>query len=290
MSTATPNLRPWIPETRWRSALWQMGPVAGVLVLMYAGLAPALVREWWNDPGASHGLLIPPLAAYMFWRRRGRTLAEPAATDLRGCFLSALGCLMYIAGNIGAGFFLARFSFVVVISGVLWSLCGWRRFRTLLFPLFLLATMIPMPSLVQNSITIQLQLLSSGLTAEILRLAGIPVYQDGNVIRLTTMSLGVAEACSGLRSLTSLAIAALLAGGIICGRLWQRVVLFLCSVLIALFCNILRIAGTAVLASRDPVLAMGFYHSFTGAIFFAAGLTLTLVLAVLMTRWTPRRS
>ena len=100
---------------------------------------------------------------------------------------------------------------------------------------------------------------------------GVSIYRDGNIIQLASTSLGVAEACSGLSSLTALMVASLLLGFLVCSRLWTKVGLFVAAIPLAIAFNILRIAGTAVLADYHHEFAMGFYHSFSGWLVFVGG-------------------
>ena len=86
----------------------------------------------------------------------------------------------------------------------------------------LLATMVPLPTLLYNTLALPLQLLASNLATEISRWCGVAVSQDGNVIRLASVSLGVEEACSGLTSLSSLIVASVLLGFLFCERAWAR--------------------------------------------------------------------
>jgi exosortase len=105
---------------------------------------------------------------------------------------------------------------------------------------------------------------------------------------LASTSLGVAEACSGLRSLGSLTVGALLLGFLERFGIWARASIFLLSVPIAIFFNVARVTGTALLAERDPDLAMGFYHSISGWLIFVAGfgtlLLCTKILKYLLNR------
>ena len=96
---------------------------------------------------------------------------------------------------------------------------------------------------------------------------GVSVFRDGNVLQLATTTLGVAEACSGLNSLSALIVGSLLFGYLLCTSLPSRVVLFLLAAPLAVAINIARVAGTAILADYNQDLAMGFYHSFSGWLF-----------------------
>jgi exosortase len=171
----------------------------------------------------------------------------------------------------GAEFFLMRLSFVVLLLGTAATFWGWRRLRTLALPFLLLATMVPLPALFYNAAATPLQLFASSIATEIAQTIGVTVYRDGNIIHLANISLGVEEACSGLNSLTALFVGAILVGYVNCRRNLTRLLLVLLSVPIAIAMNVLRVAGTAVIADYHEEFAMGFYHAFSGWVVFLLG-------------------
>jgi exosortase len=246
--------------------------VAALIAAIYASPFAALVRDWWTDnQGASYGILVPPMALYIAWSRRHRTFSVPAVLDARGLVVVCFSCLMLLVGKYGAEYFLTRLSMVLLLAGLSWTFWGLPRTRTLAFPFLLLLTMIPLPMLVFNRITLPLQLLSSQAATAIIQAFGHSVYRDGNVLHLPNTTLGVAEACSGLHSLASLVVVSLLLGFVECQRLAARVSLVLLAVPFAIAVNVLRVTGTAFLAEINQDYAEGFYHSFSGWLVFLVG-------------------
>jgi len=262
-----------LPFSRWaqNSAWVQIGSVVLLLVFLYWQVVADMAATWWNDESASHGLLIPPLALYLAWTRRASILAEPRTPQARGLWVVAFGCLVFLVGRLGAEFFLTRISLVILLTGLVWTFWGMARLQQLSFPLLLLATMVPLPVIVWNALAAPLQLFASDIATSLAQLLGVAVYRDGNVIHLAQISLGVAEACSGLHSLAALMIGSLLLGFLVCSSVVMRVVLFLLSMPLAIVLNVFRITGTAVLADYWQDIAFGFYHSFSGWLVFVAG-------------------
>ena len=115
------------------------------------------------------------------------------------------------------------------------------------------------------------------------------VYRDGNVIHLANISLGVAEACSGLNSLSALMVASLLIGFLVCQRTSLRVLLFALSIPLSIAVNVLRVTGTAVIADYYEEFAMGFYHSFSGWLVFIGGFAVLYGIAKGLDRLTRGR-
>lgn len=253
------------------AACWKSLLVVLLTATLYANVLAGEAEDWWRDPGASHGLLVPPLAFYLAWRRREQIAATSAEPASAGLWLVAAACLTLLVGQLGAEFFLSRCSFVLLLAGFVWTFWGAARLRLLAFPLLLLATMTPIPAIAYNALAAPLQLLASGVATQVAQGLGVVVYQEGNLIHLAGITLGVAEACSGLRSLASLLVMALLIGYWRCGRPRARMLLFLLAPPVAVAANVLRVAGTAVLADYDQQLALGFYHSLSGWLIFLAG-------------------
>ena len=267
-------LRPLSP-LRWLQVL----TIIALIVILYGQVLVDLAGDWWTEPSFSQGLLIPPLALYLAWTRRSLTLAQPLRADNRGLWLIGFSCLLFLLGKLSAEFFFPRISFVLLIAGLAWTFWGYARFRTLYFPLVLLATMVPLPTLVYNAVSAPLQLFASDVSTTLAQLLGVAVYRDGNIIHLANISLGVEEACSGLNSLSALMVVSLLIGFLICPLLSVRVTLFALSIPLSIAVNILRVTGTAIIADYHEQFALGFYHSFTGWLVFIGGFAILYSMA-----------
>jgi exosortase len=273
------GLRPIVarPVGRWA---WVEGSIVLTLTgLLYFRVVVDLVGDWWSDPGLSQGMLIPPLSAYIAWIRRSQTLALPSVADNRGLFAVGLSSLVFIIGKLGAEFFLMRISLIILLAGIAWTYWGYARLRSLALPFLLLATMVPLPRVVYNSLATPLQLFASDVSANIARELGITVYREGNIISLANITLGVEEACSGLNSLSSLVVASALLGFLLCANLRSRLTLLLLAIPLAVGVNVVRITGTALVGDYRPEFAVGFYHSFSGWLIFVTGFACLYLLA-----------
>lgn len=269
----------------WNQLSWSaVALVGGLITLLYWDVVPGMAYIWWTDEAYSHGLLIPPLAAYVAWLNRDRILAPPASSDSRGLILTAAGCAMHLLGRLGAEFFLTRVSLVIILAGIILTYWGAARLQQMSFSLVLLATMVPIPAIVYNKLAAPLQLFASWVASNTIEMMGIPIFRDGNVMHLSDISLGVAEACSGLRSISSLSVLALVVGYFICRTIPVRTLLFFLAFPVAIGVNVLRIVVTALFARQDPALAEGFFHSFSGWVVFLVGFGLMYLLAVVLAR------
>ena len=285
-TTATASLETAPIPHKIDPAIWIAAAVITALAgALYAEIIPDLAAEWWTEPAASYGMLIPPIALYIAYLRRQITFALPARPELRGIGLTALGCVIFLLGKLAGEFFLARISFVLVVGGLIWTFWGLARLKTLAFPLVLLATMVPLPGIVYNAMAAPLQLCASSVATSLAQALGVTIYRDGNVIHLANTSLGVAEACSGLQSLSALVVASLLLGFLNEASIPARFLLLALSLPLAIAVNVLRVTGTAILADYHLEFAEGFYHLFSGWVVFVLGFGILWVLAKLVSRW-----
>jgi exosortase len=267
-----------------RGSRWFYIPTGIAFGLLYAPVLAHLAFDWWNDPGASYGFIIPVIVLWLVWNSRKRIYREPARPDWRGLLGVIFSCAVLLLGTLGAEFFVTRISLVLLIVSFVWTFWGVRRLRTLTFPLVMLATMIPLPALIYNRLAMPLQLLASEITTELVRLSGGTVYRDGNILHLPQFTIGVAEACSGLNSLSAVVVTALLMGSSHCATALCRIIVVAFSIPLAIAVNVFRVAGTVFLARADQELAMGFYHAFSGWLVFIGSAILVLKLAKVLHR------
>ena len=276
--------------SRVNTVLWlQVAALAAIVAALYWTILPDLAVEWWTEETSSYGMLVPPLALYIAFQRRRVTQSFPAQPDPRGIWLIGAACTLFLVGGLAAEFFLSRISFVLLLAGLCWTFWGWARFRTLLFPFVLLATMVPLPAIVFTAIASPLQLFASTMATNCAQWLGVSIYRDGNIIYLANTSLGVAEACSGLSSLSSLVVASLLLGFLENLTIPARILLFVLSIPLAILVNVVRVTGTALLADYEPSFAMGFYHLFSGWLVFVVGFGMLWLLAKVIFHWTRAR-
>jgi exosortase len=181
---------------------------------------------------------------------------------------------------------LARTSLLFAIAGLIIYFFGWKMLRALVFPWAVLFLTIPLPAIIFNQIALPLQFEASRLASGMLSLLGVPVLREGNIIQLSSLTLDVAEACSGLRSLISLITLAIFYGYLFEPKVIRRILLVVLAIPIAVFANGFRIMGSGLLGEYwSPDKAEGFFHMFSGFLIFACSLLLLFGLHALMGRF-----
>jgi exosortase len=247
--------------------------IAVLLCVLYYRVALKLVYDWYTLPDYSHGFLVPLFAGFLIWDKRKVLSATPVKQTWAGIPLVVFSIVVLILGVYGVELFTARISFILLVTGLIWTLFGWAMVRELRFPLLVLVLAIPFPAIVFNRITFPLQLMASRIASDILPMLGVPTLHEGNVIELPVMKLEVAEACSGIRSLMSLFTLAVFYGYFLERTTSRRVILALASIPIAVTANVARIVGTGLCVQYwDPEKALGFFHEFSGWVMFVVSL------------------
>jgi exosortase len=164
-----------------------------------------------------------------------------------------------------------------MLTGALWFLAGPAVVRALAAPLIFLLIAIPLPALIANHVTLPLQFAASRIAEGTLAVVGVPVYRDGNMLELQSAALEVAEACSGLRSIVSLAAVAVVLAWAADMSLPRRAALVALTTPIAIVTNGLRIAATGLATEFwGPEIASGRWHTFTGWVTFVVSVVILL--------------
>jgi exosortase D (VPLPA-CTERM-specific) len=263
--------------------------IAGAL-LLFATAIQQLYTVWNAQPEYSYGILIPALSVYLIWRNREQLRGLPLTGSWYGLLLIVSGLALRLVGTLSTMPALVHYALLLVLYGLVLAATGPAVFRRLLMPLFILIFMVPLPPVLSEQLSTQLQLLSSQLGVLVIRAAGISVFLDGNIIDLGSFQLEVAEACSGLRYLFPLMTLAFMIAYAFGGPMWKRATVFLSSVPITVLMNSLRIGIVGITVDRwGGKMAAGFLHEFEGWAVFMVSAALVALLARGLSKLGPAR-
>ena len=197
---------------------------------------------------------------------------------------------MLLLGELTAIFLLVQLGFLVVLVGLVLAFGGTSLLRVTIFPILLLLFSIPPPYFVNAQLSWRMQLLSSWLGVEFLRLLGYSVFLEGNVIDLGTYKLQVVEACSGLRYLYPLMSVGFLMAYMYQGALRWRILLFLATIPLTILMNSVRISAVGILVEHwGSGMADGFMHYFEGWVIFLVCLVLLVGMVWVIEYFGSRR-
>ena len=191
-----------------------------------------------------------------------------------GCGTLIFGLLLSAYGIWpGRNDFLKDVGGVFAIFGLVLMMCGWDVMRTAWFPIVFLICAIPWPGLVYSWVASPLQQLAAQVAVGCMNLLGVDSNRSGTKIFISSgfgqspHALNVAEACAGLRSLMTFIAVAVSVAFLSARPMWQRLIISISAIPIAILCNVLRVTGTGVLYRYlGADWAEGFTHQFFGMI------------------------
>ncbi len=274
-------------------AVWRLswGPVIAAVAIGILSLWPfwdglaIMWGSWIDSPEYSHGLLIPPIAAFLVWQQKDRLERMPFNGSWWGVALVALGGALLALGQLGTVYVIVQYAYVITLCGLALSFTGRTAFRRIYVPLLILVFMIPLPQFVLANLSTKLQLMSSQLGVFVMRLFDISVFLEGNVIDLGGYKLQVADACSGLRYLFPLMTLGFLMAYFYKGALWKRAVIFLSSIPITVIMNSIRVGTIGIMVEHWGIeMAEGFLHEFQGWMVFMVSTAIMIGEIVVLTR------
>jgi exosortase len=149
-----------------------------------------------------------------------------------------------------------------------------------LFPVLVWLVSAPMVSAVETQLNLLLLRKVVTVVAFVFDLLGLPIEQQGNVLVLPTGSVGVEDACSGIRSLTGCLFAGSFLAAVFLDKLWKKIVLVGCAMLLAFATNLARSLFLTAWAYRHgPNAIDGTVHDVAG--YAVLGLTVVGLLCLL---------
>lgn len=265
---------------------WHVLMLLLCIAVTYRNVVPGMVSDWDNDPNYSHGFLVPLISTYFVWQSWAQIRNIKVRPSLFGLLVVVGSLALLILGYVGTEYYTMRSSLVFLLAGVILFWCGWAILRALALPVGFLLFMVPLPYIVYDAVAFPLKLMVAKFSVFSLKMLGIVVWRDGNIIRFPQTVLEVADACSGLRSLMSLLALAVAYAFISQTSNLKRTVLVLSAIPIAIFTNMVRVIVTGILAQYyGAAAAEGFFHEFAGFVVFAVAMVLLFLFGMLLHRW-----
>jgi exosortase len=258
--------------------------VSGVAVLLGAATYFG-ARAVWGTGGLQVGTFIQ-------WFGMGG-MALGVLMLLLGWGLGNLlfGLLVFAFGIYpGQNDWVSDYGMVHTIFGTVLTLCGWEVMAVVWFPIAFLVCGLPWPGLVYSWLASPLQHLAATVAVKALNLTGITAAREGTKMYIMSGNgfmrpLNVAEACAGLRSLMTFISVAAAVAFLSQRALWQKVVITLSAIPIAIFCNVMRVTGQAYLDRlAGPQWSENFAHQFVGLVMLIPAFFLILLVAWVIDR------
>ena len=249
------------------------------LIALTGFAAMYLPIYWWASQGIwqseeqGHGAIILAVLLWLFWDMRHALAQLPVRPSASlGWPVFAFGLLLYLTGRMFGISILEFGSQPLVVAGALLLMRGKSALRLAWFPILYFVFMIPLPSVVVDAITGSLKQWISVIVEQLLYVAGYPIARTGVILSIGPYQLQVADACSGLHSMFSLAALGTLFMYIMGRKPKLHMAIMLLLILpIALAANIVRVMALVLITFYlGDEAGQGFLHG-------AAGMALMLI-------------
>ncbi len=259
------------------------------LYLLYEqGIAHAI--KSWDTPEYSHAYLIPLISAFIIWQKYSEIIKTTLDGSWLGASLVLVGIFLWYLGELSTLYIIIKYAFLVALFGLVLSFAGIRKIHLFSFAVLLLFFTIPLPNFIYNNLSSYLQLISSKIGVEVIRLFGISVFLEGNVIDLGNYKLQVVEACNGLRYLFPLITLGVIVAYFYQDKFWKKIFIVASTVPITIIMNSIRIGIIGVLVEYWGIeMAEGFLHDFEGWVIFMICFGILLAEMWLLTKLTSNR-
>lgn len=245
------------------------------------------VRTGIGEPADwGHILVIPFVSIWFVWNRRDELLEKPFKPAWLGLVFVVGGVLWYSVALLGPAALqhsnIQGAGVAITLAGLCLFLFGWRSAKYLWFPVAYWAVFgQAISDVLLQKVTLTLQDWAARGAYFLLNAIGFDTDISGNVLTVFGGSgephpLNVAEACSGMRMLVAFLALGVAMAHLGLDRWWQRTILVLMAVPVALAVNILRVATLGILSLRDVNMIQGEFHHFVGMVWLVPGFVMFL--------------
>lgn len=277
--------------SRFQLLLFLIVPLAGLTWAYWTTLVE-MASVWSHNPQYSHGYLVPGFALALLWFRRSLRPTFPLRPTWWGVLLLAAGIGLRLGGTFYFYPWCSNISLVPTLAGLCLMVGGWSAGRWAWPAIAFLTFMVPLPYTFSGRLTRPLQEIATVCSTFLLQTIGIPAINEGNLILLSESEIGVVEACSGLRMLVIFFALSTAVALLIRRPLWEKIVLVLSAIPIALASNIIRITATGILHETvNSEVANLVFHDLAGWLMMPLALAfLWMELQVLCRLWLEAAS
>ena len=276
-----------------RPSRWQAWLLPAFILACWVLAIRHLSTDWTLNEQYHYGWLVPLLALYLVKVRFERCPAPAPA--LSKSFAGFLLILVALASFLSMplreanpqwrsmGWWLTGLAATATLLGF-WQAGGRPWLRRFIFPVLFIFTAVPFLRGIEEASMHWLMQHNAALSMEILHWLGVDCYARGNLITLPAGTLGVDEACSGIRSLQGTLMLTLFLGEILALSLPRRVTLLISGIFWALITNVGRTASLGWIANRNGLHTMEDWHD-------SAGYTVLAICSALVggTAWLLQR-
>lgn len=269
-----------IPSLAWRRTLPVLIVALTFVLICFRETFTSMAEIWARSETFTHGFIVPPLSAWLIWRRRKVLASLPPITSPWAIVPILFAGVAWLLGDLASANSLTQLAATSILVLTVVAVIGLRVAREIAFPLGFLFFSVPLgefflPILMEWT---------ANFTITALRLTGIPVYREGLSFVIPSGNWSVVEACSGVRYL----IASLMVGTLFAYLNYRsnrrRLIFVAVSAIVPIFANWVRAYLIVMLGHLSGNrIAVGVDHLIYGWIFFGV---VILSMFVIGARWS----
>jgi exosortase A len=253
------------PWQKWKAhdRLWLA--IITVAAVIFWPTLRSLLDIWSNNVSYQYCFLILPIMAWLIWERRRELAQLTPYASLWGVGAMALSLAVWLLGEAGHINLVRHAGIIFLLQSSLWAAFGWHIVRALLFPTLFAVFMIPFG----EQFVAPLQKVTAWFCVKLLELFQVPFTTDGLFIHAPNGTFEVAEACSGIRYLTTMIALGAVYANLSFKSTLRRTIVMVMAVVFPVVANGVRAWGIIYLGYiSDNKVAQGVDHILYGWVFF----------------------
>jgi exosortase A len=264
----------------WRNAICVLLLLILYIGFLFSNTFGGMVSIWWRSETFTHGFLVPPIVAWLIWRKKEIFLKINPVANYWVLFLVLLFSFFWLMGDLSSTNSVAQISAVGLIVLSFPAILGFNVTKIIIFPLLFLFFSVPLGEFL---LPLFMEW-TAGFTIFALRLSGVPVYREGLQFVIPSGNWSVVEACSGIRYLIASVTVGTLFSYLNYNSLFKRIVFVCFSVVVPVLANWIRAYMIVMLGHLSGnTLAVGVDHLIYGWVFFGVVIMLMFIIG---SRWS----
>lgn len=253
---------------------------------MYIPTFYSLFTGIWSTDEQVHQPIILVLAIWLIFRKWPsiKKVKEGKSAYIFGGIAFFLALILYVIGRSQQLYLFEVGSFVLMLAAILLIKLGFSAIKIMLFPLFFMLFMIPLPGTLVIMLTMPMKMAVSYMTENILYWAGYPIARNGVILQIGQYQLLIANACAGLQTLLTLEALGLLYLNLVRHTsVFRSVTLAILIIPISFVANVIRVISLILITFYfGEAAGQGFLHSFSGLVLFLSALLLIMAIDKLL--------
>jgi exosortase B len=287
MNQATPSAELSAQKAQSSRAEWLAWlPIVIGLLALYGPSLFDLFNGVWAKDEQMHGPIVLGISVWLLHRNWAAMEFSHQGhhASFWGWPVFAVGLALYSLGRSQDILLFEIGSAIWLLLGLLLIKRSFAAVKAQWFALFFMLFMIPLPSVVVDTVTLPMKIAVSYVAEHVLFWVGYPIGRNGVILQIGQYMLMVADACAGLHTLLTLEALGLLYLNLVRrDSLFRNVGLAILIVPISFTANVIRVMALSLITYHfGDEAGQGFLHGFAGMVLFVSALLLIIAFDTLL--------